>query len=58
MKSVGLVGVNTYHAEAFSRIFNGDADTPSAIEGARIRSGGTNWSPDSGTITLWPHRQT
>jgi predicted dehydrogenase len=36
MKSVGLVGVNTYHAEAFSRIFNGDTDTQPAIEGARI----------------------
>jgi virulence factor len=36
MKSVGLVGVNTYHAEAFSRIFNGDAETAPAIDTARI----------------------
>lgn len=36
MISLGLVGVNTSHADAFSRIFNGDADTPRRIDHARI----------------------
>lgn len=34
--SLGLVGVNTSHADAFSRIFNGDADHPIRIDTARI----------------------
>jgi predicted dehydrogenase len=34
--SLGLVGVNTSHADAFSRIFNGDADTPVRVDTARI----------------------
>jgi len=33
---LGLVGVNTSHADAFSRIFNGDDEKPSVVEGARI----------------------
>ena len=36
MKNLGLVGVNTSHADAFSRIFNGDAENAAAIDGARI----------------------
>lgn len=36
MRSIGLVGVNTYHAEAFTRIFNGDPGETPRIEGARI----------------------
>jgi predicted dehydrogenase len=32
----GLVGVNTSHADAFSRIFNGDGETPPVIDNARI----------------------
>lgn len=36
MKSIGLVGVNTYHAEAFTRIFNGSPDQPPRIDSARI----------------------
>ena len=36
MKRLGLVGVNTSHADAFSRIFNGDADTPILIDTAHI----------------------
>ena len=36
MFAIGMVGVNTYHAEAFTRIFNrGDADEP-RIANARI----------------------
>jgi predicted dehydrogenase len=34
--SLGLVGVNTSHADAFSRIFNGDAEHPVRIDTARI----------------------
>ncbi|HWV25133.1 MAG TPA: Gfo/Idh/MocA family oxidoreductase [Thermomicrobiales bacterium] len=34
--NLGLVGVNTSHADAFSRIFNGDAETPAIVEAARI----------------------
>jgi predicted dehydrogenase len=33
---LGLVGVNTSHADAFSRIFNGQDDQPGAIGGAAI----------------------
>ena len=36
MISLGLVGVNTSHADAFSRIFNGDADTPIRLNMARV----------------------
>lgn len=36
MKSIGLLGVNTFHAEAFTRIFNGDADNAPRIDSARI----------------------
>jgi len=36
MKSIGLVGVNTYHAEAFTRIFNGSPDAGPRIDDARI----------------------
>lgn len=36
MLSIGLVGVNTYHAEAFTRIFNGSPDAFAAIDEARI----------------------
>lgn len=36
MRSIGLVGVNTYHAEAFTRIFNGSHDVPPRIDSARI----------------------
>jgi predicted dehydrogenase len=36
MKTIGLVGVNTFHAEAFTRIFNGDGENAPRIEGARI----------------------
>lgn len=36
MHSLGLVGVNTSHADAFSRIFNGDAETSAIIDNARI----------------------
>ena len=33
MIRIGLIGVNTSHADAFSRIFNGDGDAPAAIWG-------------------------
>lgn len=36
MLRIGMVGVNTYHAEAFTRIFNGGPDDASRIEDARI----------------------
>ena len=36
MRNLGLVGVNTSHADAFSRIFNGDGETPPVVDGARI----------------------
>ncbi|HVL23134.1 MAG TPA: Gfo/Idh/MocA family oxidoreductase [Thermomicrobiales bacterium] len=36
MLNFGLVGVNTSHADAFSRIFNGDGETPAVIDNARI----------------------
>ncbi len=36
MTSIGLVGVNTSHADAFSRIFNGDDETAPIIDNARI----------------------
>lgn len=36
MPTLGLVGVNTSHADAFSRIFNGDAETPAAISEVTI----------------------
>lgn len=36
MTTIGLVGVNTSHADAFSRIFNGDSETPAALDDARI----------------------
>jgi predicted dehydrogenase len=36
MISLGLVGVNTFHAEAFTRIFNGSPDQDAAIDAARI----------------------
>ena len=36
MTSLGLVGVNTSHADAFSRIFNGDGETPPTVDAARI----------------------
>jgi predicted dehydrogenase len=42
---LGLVGVNTSHADAFSRIFNGDDKQPSQIESARITS---LWGTDLG----------
>jgi predicted dehydrogenase len=34
--NLGLVGVNTSHADAFSRIFNGDDEQPPVVKGARI----------------------
>jgi virulence factor len=34
--NLGLVGVNTSHADAFSRIFNGDGEKPPVIDSARI----------------------
>ncbi len=36
MLRIGMVGVNTYHAEAFTRIFNGSPDAPPGINDARI----------------------
>jgi predicted dehydrogenase len=36
MTSLALVGVNTYHAEAFTRIFNGSPDEAPRIDAARI----------------------
>lgn len=36
MRSIGLVGTNTSHADAFSRIFNGDAESSAVIDNARI----------------------
>ena len=36
MKSIGMVGVNTYHAQAFTQIFNGKGDEPPRLSGARI----------------------
>lgn len=36
MRSIGLVGVNTSHADAFTRIFNGGPDEAPRIESARI----------------------
>lgn len=36
MLRIGMVGVNTYHAEAFTRIFNGGPDESPRIDGARI----------------------
>lgn len=36
MLNLGLVGVNTSHADAFSRIFNGDGEHPPVVDGARI----------------------
>lgn len=36
MKSIALVGVNTFHAEAFTRIFNGTEEEAPRIDGARI----------------------
>ena len=36
MLHLGLVGVNTSHADAFSRIFNGDGEQPPVIANARI----------------------
>lgn len=36
MLRIGMVGVNTYHAEAFTRIFNGGPDEEPRITGARI----------------------
>ena len=40
MPRFGLVGVNTSHAPAFARIFNGTAEQPPQLEGGRI-------------VTLW-----
>lgn len=36
MLNFGLVGVNTSHADAFSRIFNGEGEKPPVVEGARV----------------------
>lgn len=36
MKTIGLVGVNTSHADAFTRIFNGSAEEAPRIDSARI----------------------
>lgn len=36
MVSIGMVGVNTYHAQAFTHILNGSADDPPRIADARI----------------------
>lgn len=36
MHSIGMVGVNTYHAEAFTRIFNGGGGDDPRISSARI----------------------
>ena len=36
MIRIGLVGVNTSHADAFSRIFNGSADEPPRLDSGRI----------------------
>jgi predicted dehydrogenase len=36
MPRFGLVGVNTSHAEAFARIFNGSAEHPAELEGGSI----------------------
>jgi predicted dehydrogenase len=40
--NLGLVGVNTSHADAFSRIFNGDGEQPPVVAGARISHIGGN----------------
>src|SRR6476659_5336525 len=32
----GLVGVNTSHAEAFAKIFNGTAEQPAQLQGGKI----------------------
>lgn len=36
MLHFGLIGVNTSHADAFARIFNGEEETPAFIDNARI----------------------
>jgi predicted dehydrogenase len=44
---LGLIGVNTSHADAFSRIFNGDETTPPAIDEADITA---IWGGDPGRV--------
>ena len=54
MKSIGLVGVNTSHADAFTRIFNGSADESPRIDSARITdapSGLPSWRRRLGHTT-------
>ena len=36
MKSIGMVGVNTYHAQAFTRIFNGQGEDAPTVPAGRI----------------------
>lgn len=49
MTHIGLVGVNTSHAEAFSRIFNGDGATPAVLDDARITS---LWGGDQSRVDV------
>jgi len=44
---LGLLGVNTSHADAFSRILNGDGETPAAIKGASITA---IWGQDAARV--------
>ena len=48
MIRLGLLGVNTSHADAFSRIFNGSDDAPAAIDMASITA---IWGQDAGRVT-------
>ncbi len=50
MIRIGLVGVNTSHADAFSRIFNGSADEASRLDSGRIVAIWGN-ADDPGRIT-------
>lgn len=36
MYAIGLVGIDTWHTNAYTAIFNGTASTPKQVEGARI----------------------
>ncbi len=47
MIRLGLVGVNTSHADAFSRIFNGDESRQGTIDGAGITS---IWGGEAGRV--------
>jgi predicted dehydrogenase len=50
---LGLVGVNTSHADAFSRIFNGDESKAGTIDGASI---GAIWGSDPDRVTELANR--